>query len=255
MSCPVFRVVIPARYASSRFPAKPLAELSGKPMLAHVHDCAVASGAAAVVVATDDERIAAVARGFGADVAMTSAHHASGTERVAAVAADCAWPDDAIVVNLQGDAPLMPPGNLAQLAALLAGDPALGVATLCTPLSSLDEYLSAHVVKVVRDGQDRALYFSRAPIPAAGHGLEPAEAWLTGSRHLGIYAYRVAALRTLAAAPACALEQQEKLEQLRALWLGIAIGVAEAHELPGPEVDTPADLERARAWFKRAGTA
>jgi 3-deoxy-manno-octulosonate cytidylyltransferase (CMP-KDO synthetase) len=253
MTEPDFRVVIPARYASSRFPAKPLAELGGRPMLAHVHACAVASGAAAVVIATDDDRIAAAARAFGADVAMTATHHASGTERVSAVAADRSWPGDAIVVNLQGDAPLMPPGNVAQLAGLLAADTVLGMATLCTPLSGPDEYLSSHVVKVVTDARGRALYFSRAPIPAAGHGTDPGRAWLGGLRHLGIYAYRVAALRSLAGAPACLLEQQEKLEQLRALWLGIAIGIAPARELPGPEVDTPHDLERARDWLARRG--
>lgn len=255
MGVPAFRVVIPARHASTRFPAKPLADLAGRPMLAHVHAGALASGAAAVVVATDDERIAAVARGFGADVAMTAAHHASGTERVAEVAATRGWGDDAIVVNLQGDAPLMPPGNLSQLAVLLDADPALGMATLQTPLAGPEEYLSPHVVKVVCDAAGRALYFSRAPIPAAGHGNEPGLAWQSGFRHLGLYAYRVAALRRIATAPACRLEQQEKLEQLRALWLGIAIGVATAGQLPGPEVDTPEDLERARAWLDREGGA
>ncbi|MBL8225986.1 MAG: 3-deoxy-manno-octulosonate cytidylyltransferase [Chromatiales bacterium] len=251
MGVPAFNVVIPARHASTRFPGKPLADLGGRPMLAHVHAGALASGAATVVVATDDERIAAVARGFGADVAMTSAHHASGTERVAEVAATRGWRDDAIVVNLQGDAPLMPPGNLAQLAVLLEADPALGMATLQTPLAGPEEYLSPHVVKVVCDAAGRALYFSRAPIPAAGHGNEVSAAWQSGFRHLGLYAYRVAALRRIAAAPACRLEQQEKLEQLRALWLGIGIGVATAGQLPGPEVDTPEDLERARAWLAR----
>jgi 3-deoxy-manno-octulosonate cytidylyltransferase (CMP-KDO synthetase) len=251
MSVPDFNVVIPARYASTRFPGKPLAALGGRPMLAHVHAGALASGAATVVVATDDQRIAAAAQGFGADVAMTSPDHASGTERVAEVAAARGWRDDAIVVNLQGDAPLMPPGNVAQLAALLDADAALGMATLQTPLAGAGEYLSPHVVKVVCDAVGRALYFSRAPIPAAGHGNAAGEAWRLGFRHLGLYAYRVAALRRLATAPPCHLEQQEKLEQLRALWLGIAIGVATARELPGPEIDTPDDLERAREWLAR----
>lgn len=255
MSLPDFNVVIPARHASTRFPAKPLADLGGQPMLARVHAGALASGARSVVIATDDERIAAVARGFGADVAMTSGDHMSGTERVAEVAATRGWRDDAIVVNLQGDAPLMPPGNITQLAVLLAVDPGLGMATLQTPLAGPEEYLSPHVVKVVCNAAGRALYFSRAPIPAAGHGNEAGGAWRAGCRHLGLYAYRAAALRSIAAAPACQLEQQEKLEQLRALWLGIPIGVATAGRLPGPEVDTPEDLERARTWLAREGGA
>jgi 3-deoxy-manno-octulosonate cytidylyltransferase (CMP-KDO synthetase) len=152
-------------------------------------------------------------------------------------------------VNLQGDAPLMPPENLAQLAGLLAADPGLGMATLQTPLAGPDEYLSGHVVKVVSDATGHALYFSRSPIPAAGHGSDVGDAWRAGCRHLGLYAYRVAALRRLATSPACLLEQLEKLEQLRALWLGIRIGVATAGRLPGPGVDTPVDLDRARAWL------
>lgn len=249
MSIKPFTIVIPARHASSRFPGKPLALLGDRTMLQHVHDRARASGAAAVIIATDDQRIADAGRAFGADVALTSATHASGTERIAEVAAARGLADDTIVVNLQGDAPLMPSGNLRQLAALLAADAQLGMATLCTPVTTRAEYLSPHVVKVVADRQGRALYFSRAPVPAAGHGVDQDAVWPQALRHLGLYAYRAGALRRLAAAAPCALEQLEKLEQLRALWLGLAIGIARAAELPGPEVDTPEDLERARGWL------
>lgn len=244
-----FTVVIPARYASTRFPGKPLARLGDRTLLAHTYARALASGADAVVVATDDERIAAAARAVGADVAMTAATHASGTERIAEVATTRGWPDATIVVNLQGDAPLMPPENLRQLADLLAASPDLGLATLCTPVASAEDYRSAHVVKVVTDQRGRALYFSRAPIPAAAHGVDPAAVWPTALRHLGLYAYRAGALRALAAAPACDLERQEKLEQLRALWLGLAIGIAPAAAPPGPDIDTPEDLVRAEQWL------
>ncbi|MCC7257679.1 MAG: 3-deoxy-manno-octulosonate cytidylyltransferase [Gammaproteobacteria bacterium] len=234
-----FHVVIPARHASTRFPGKPLALLAGRPMIRHVHERGCQSGAASVIVATDDERIAAVARGFGAEVALTSASHTSGTERVAEVAEARAWPDDAIVVNLQGDSPLMPPENLRQVATLLADRPAAAVGTLCTRLTSTADHTNPNVVKVVMDRDGRALYFSRAPIPWAAHGTATApEAW----RHLGLYAYRVGDLRRLARAEPCQLETVEKLEQLRALWLGLEVRVGVAAAAPGPDVDTPDDV-------------
>lgn len=236
-----YRVVIPARYQSSRLPGKALAPLAGKPLLQHVWERASRSAAAEVLVATDDERIADAARGFGASVVMTAASHRSGTERAAEVAARLGWSPDDIVVNCQGDAPLVPPESLDQVAGLLQGGQAGDMATLCTAVHEESEWLSPHVVKVVADGGGRALYFSRAPIPAAGHGRAwPVPAW----RHLGLYAYRVSALGRLAAAPACELELTEQLEQLRALWLGMTIRIAVARALPGPDVDTPADLER-----------
>ena len=241
-----FRVVIPARYASSRFPGKPLALLAGRPMIEHVYRSAAASGAAGVIVATDDGRIAVVARGFGATVAMTRAGHASGTDRIAEVAVAQGWPADAIVVNVQGDAPLTPPASVSQVAALLAAHPAAAMATLCVPVTSAADYASPHVVKVVMDQAGRALYFSRAPIPGTGHGSAGTpRAW----RHLGIYAYRVGELLRLSGAEPCYLEQVEKLEQLRALWLGMEIRVAVAREGHGPDVDTPADVAAVEAWM------
>ena len=247
-----FRVVIPARYASSRLPGKALAPLAGKPLVQHVWERASQSAAAEVLVATDDPRIAEVARGFGAMVVMTSATHRSGTERAAEVASRLGWGPDDIVVNCQGDAPLVPPESLDQVAGLLQFGQSGDMATLCTPLHDETEWRSPHVVKVVADQAGRALYFSRAPIPAAGHGQAwPLPAW----RHLGLYAYRVSALGRLAAAPACELELTEQLEQLRALWLGMSIRIAEAQSLPGPDVDTPADLERVQRLLAAAPTA
>lgn len=247
-----FRVVIPARHASTRFPGKPLALLAGRPIVEHVWRQAAASGAAEVVVATDDPRIEAAARGFGADVQLTDPAHRSGTERAAEVAATRRWPDEALVVNVQGDAPLIPPAAISQVARLLAASPGEAVATLCTPIANRDDYLNPHVVKVVCDRAGRALYFSRAPIPAESHA-SPAglpECF----RHVGLYAYRAGALRQLAAAPPCTLEQAESLEQLRAMWLGLGIRVAVAADLLGPDVDTPEDLERAAAFLaRRAG--
>jgi 3-deoxy-manno-octulosonate cytidylyltransferase (CMP-KDO synthetase) len=246
-----FRVVIPARHASTRFPGKPLALLAGRPIVEHVWRQATASGAAEVVVATDDPRIEAAARRFGADVELTDPAHRSGTERAAEVAATRRWPDEAIVVNVQGDAPLIPPSAIGQVARLLGSAPDEAIATLCTPIANRDDYLNPHVVKVVCDRAGRALYFSRAPIPAESHG-SPAglpECF----RHVGLYAYRAGALRELAAAPPCALERAESLEQLRALWLGLGIRVAVAGDLLGPDVDTPEDLERAAAFLARRG--
>jgi 3-deoxy-manno-octulosonate cytidylyltransferase (CMP-KDO synthetase) len=247
----MFRAVIPARYASTRLPGKPLAEIGGRPMIRHVHERVAASGAASVIVATDDARVRDAALAFGADVEMTSASHASGTDRLAEVALRRGWRDSEVVVNVQGDEPLLPPALVRQCAALLAADAAADIATLATPVESLEEFLDAAAVKVVRRADGRALYFSRAPIPwhrdAAPAGLSSQREFGGALRHLGIYAYRVGALRRLAAAPPSALERAEKLEQLRALELGMAIVVGIALERPGPGVDTPDDLERVRA--------
>jgi 3-deoxy-manno-octulosonate cytidylyltransferase (CMP-KDO synthetase) len=234
-----FRVVIPARHASMRFPGKPLVKLAGVPMIRHVYERASASGAAEVLVATDDERIAAAARAFGAPVVMTRADHGSGTERVAEVARARGWQADAIVVNVQGDSPLMPSRSISQVAALLDGHPTAAIATLCTRVETAEDYRNPNVVKVVMDRTGRALYFSRAPIPSAAHGAtDMPEAW----RHLGLYAYRVDGLERLSSSPPCYIESVEKLEQLRALWLGMEIRVAVAIEAPGPDVDIPADV-------------
>jgi 3-deoxy-manno-octulosonate cytidylyltransferase (CMP-KDO synthetase) len=239
----VFRVVIPARLDSSRLPGKALLPLAGKPMLQWVHERAKSSQAAEVIIATDDERIASAARGFGAEVAMTSRTHLSGTDRIAEVAAARGWKDDDIVVNVQGDEPLIPPVVIDQVAHLLAEHRGAHVATLAAKLDQVNDLNDPNTVKVACDVGGRALYFSRAPIPwnrdAVGT-LTPASL-----RHIGIYAYRVRALRRLAALSPSRLEQIEKLEQLRALEDGMEIRVALAVERPLADVNTAADLERA----------
>ncbi len=252
----MFHAVIPARFASTRLPGKPLAEIAGRPMIQHVHERAAAAGAASVVIATDDARVRDAARAFGADVQMTSASHATGTDRLAEVALHRGWGDAEVVVNVQGDEPLLPPALARQCAALLAADAAADIATLATPVESLAELMDPAAVKVVRRADGRALYFSRAPIPwhrdAAPEGLASQREFAGALRHLGIYAYRVGALRRLAAAAPSPLETAEKLEQLRALEIGMSIVVGIALERPGPGVDTPADLERVRALLGRA---
>ena len=241
-----FRVVIPARYASTRFPGKALAPLAGRPLVRHVYERAVASDAVEVIVATDDRRIADAARDFGAPVIMTREDHESGTDRIAEVAETRGWGDHDIVVNVQGDAPFIPAADIGQVAGLLAGHDSASLATLCTPITDVREYEDENAVKVVFDRSGRALYFSRASIPASAHGHAglPA-AW----RHVGIYAYRVDALRRLTATPPCDLERTEKLEQLRAMWLGMEIRVAVAAEALGPDVDTPKDLDMAERFI------
>ncbi len=243
---PQFRIVIPARYASTRFPGKALAMLDGRPMLQHVYERSIASNAADVIIATDDERIAVAAGGFGATVAMTSVEHESGTDRIAEVAENLGWDADDIVVNVQGDAPFIPSADIGQVAGLLDRHATASLATLCTAIDNVEEYEDEHIVKVVFDRSGRALYFSRSSIPASAHGHdELPSAW----RHVGIYAYRVAALRTLTHTPPCDIERAEKLEQLRAMWLGMEIRVAVAAEALGPDVDTPADLEMAERFI------
>jgi len=249
-----FTVVIPARYAAQRLPGKPLAELHGRPLILHVCDRARSSGAAGVIVATDDERVQQVCTDAGVDVQMTDTRHASGTDRIAEVATLRGWSDDEVIVNLQGDEPLMPPADIEQAAALLLSHEAAGVSTLCTPIHELSELLNPNVVKVVADREGRALYFSRAPIPwnrdGARDGVASQNRHQGALRHIGIYGYRVGALKHLAAAPPCELEQLEKLEQLRALWLGVTIAVDVAREMPGPSVDTPEDLKRVAALMQ-----
>jgi len=244
----VFRVVIPARHASTRLSGKPLALLAGEPMILHVLRIARRSGAAEVIVATDDERIRAACAAAGAIAEMTSATHATGTDRIAEIAARRGWADDEIVVNVQGDEPLLPHSLIAQAASLLDANPAAAIATLATPIASDAEYLDPNVVKVVARADGMALYFSRAPIPwdRDGSAASPAsrERHRGARRHIGLYAYRVSALRALAAAPATVLELRERLEQLRALSIGLSIAVADAAEAPGPGVDTPEDLAR-----------
>ena len=244
-------MVIPARYASTRFPGKALALLAGKPVVQWVYERALTAGAAEVLLATDDARIAAAARAFGAHAVLTAATHASGTDRIAQVARDRRWAESDVVVNVQGDEPLMPAADISQVAELLGAHVAADIATLATPIASAAELLDPNVVKVVTDAAGLALYFSRAPIPwnrdGAPGGLA-SQGDATGSRrHRGLYAYRVEALRRLAQLPPGALEQRERLEQLRALEHGMRIVVGAAMEEPGPDVNTPEDLERVAA--------
>lgn len=243
-----FHVVIPARHASTRLPGKMLAPIRGKPMLQWVYERACACGACDVLIATDDAAILSAAAAFGATARMTMATHASGTDRLAELAAIEHWPDPDIVVNVQGDEPLIPPAIIRQVADLLESDPEAAVATLATPVESLAEFLDPNAVKVVADSKGRALYFSRAPIPwnrdGAPGGLPSQQVFAGARRHVGIYAYRVGALRRLASLAPTALERIEKLEQLRALENGLLIRVADAREKPGPDVNTAEDLER-----------
>jgi 3-deoxy-manno-octulosonate cytidylyltransferase (CMP-KDO synthetase) len=236
-----FVVVIPARFESERLPGKPLRLIGGMPMIEHVWRRAKESEASQVVIATDDERIRSAAEGFGATVCMTSTVHRSGTERIAEVADILQWQDDQRVINLQGDEPLMPPQVISECAVLL-DDPLADMATLASPVQSMDEFHNSNVVKVVLDENSFALYFSRAPIPY-GRGSEGDElALATALHHHGIYGYRCAVLRRLVAAEPSAPERCEHLEQLRALGLGQKIKVGQPTMRPGPGVDTEADL-------------
>jgi 3-deoxy-manno-octulosonate cytidylyltransferase (CMP-KDO synthetase) len=237
--------IIPARYASTRFPGKALAPLGGRPMICHVAErTRRARGLGRVIVATDDERIARAVESSGAEVVMTRSDHPTGTDRLAEVVRGL---DAEVVVNVQGDLPLLDPGMVERLAARMVDEPALPMGTLAAPIHDTAEWVSPHVVKVVCDRNGRALYFSRSPIPHDRDGRwRPGQA--LGFRHIGMYAYRREVLLGLATLPPSSLEEREQLEQLRALEHGIAIGVVE-WTAGGPliEVDTPDDLERARA--------
>lgn len=240
-----FRIVIPARLSSTRLPEKILLPLAGKPLLQHVYEAACASGAREVLIATDAKRVADCCRAFGAEALLTATTHASGTDRVNEVAEARAWPDDAIVVNLQGDEPLMPPPLIAQAARLLADSPAADLATLVHPLENAADWLNPNVVKAVLDANARALYFSRAPIPWQRDGSTPLQPRMPETavyRHIGLYAYRRGALRRLSALPPAPLERIEALEQLRALWNGMVIQAGVTREPPPRGVDTLEDF-------------
>lgn len=247
-----FYIVIPARYASTRLPAKPLKEIAGKPMIQHVYERARESAAAQVIIATDDARIEAVAKAFGARVCMTSAAHNSGTDRLQEVAAQLGLKPDDIVVNVQGDEPLIPPAVINQVAANLAENNYASVATLSEPIHSLDDFRNPNIVKVVADQTGKALYFSRAPIPwprdhFAKSDVNSLPDNFPAQRHIGIYAYRVALLDRFITWPQAQLEQIESLEQLRVLANGEAIHIAEACAAVPGGVDTEADLLRVKA--------
>ena len=250
----MFRVVIPARYASSRLPGKALLSIGGKPMIQWVYERARASQAREVLIATDDLLIVSAAHSFGAETVMTAATHESGTDRIAEVARLQGWADSDIVVNVQGDEPVIPPALIDQVASLLQSNPSAQIATLATPITSLSEFMDPNAVKVVTDGEGRALYFSRAPIPwgrdGAAAGFASQTSFAGARRHVGIYGYRVSGLLRLASLERSALEQCEKLEQLRALENGLEIRVADSVEQPGPDVNTAADLERVTALLR-----
>lgn len=236
-----FVVVIPARYASERLPGKPLREIAGKTMLQHVFERGMESEAKEVLIATDDQRIFDAASNFGAPVHMTDNHHRSGTERIAEVSDALNWPDDQVVINLQGDEPMMPAELINQCTALL-DDASVDMATLASPLASKDDYEHPNVVKVVCDDDGNALYFSRSSIPYSRTRKTDELAIQTAMHHHGIYAYRCATLREIVAAEPSDLETCEQLEQLRALSIGVRIKVAEALSRPPAGVDTEQDL-------------
>ncbi len=254
-----FVVVIPARFASVRLPGKPLLLIAGKPMIQHVHERALESGATKVVIATDDERVFRVATDFGAEAVMTGTHHRSGTERLAEVVEVLQLPDDTVVVNLQGDEPLVPASLIRQVA-MAAHQQSAAVATLCTPIQNPAELFEPQVVKVIRDVNGYGAYFSRAPIPwdrdgfvgrsALGEGdTAPQALRMPYYRHIGLYAYRASFIRAYHTLSPSPWEQLESLEQLRVLYHGWRIFVEEAAVPPLPGVDTLADLERVRAQF------
>lgn len=247
-----FTVIIPARYGASRFPGKPLADIAGKPMIQHVYERAEESGASQVLIATDDERIAAAARNFGADVAMTRSDHPSGTDRLAEVVEQRNLHDPMIVINLQGDEPLMQPSLIRQVADALAHRQEADIATLATPIVARTDVFDPNVVKVVRDREGYAMYFSRAPIPWDRDNFKQESDRLTAGylRHLGIYGYRISFLRRYSCLSEVEVERAESLEQLRALWHGARIYVDVASSQPGPGVDTPEDLEKVLAIMR-----
>jgi 3-deoxy-manno-octulosonate cytidylyltransferase (CMP-KDO synthetase) len=251
----MFRVVIPARYGSARLPGKVLLGIAGKPMIQWVYERASASRALEVLIATDDLLIVSAAHSFGAQTIMTESTHRSGTDRIAEVARLQRWADSDIVVNVQGDEPLIPPALIDQVGAMLESNPGARIATLATAIRSISELMDPNAVKVVTDGEGRALYFSRAPIPwdrdGATAGVVSQKSFSGARRHVGIYGYRVGALLRLASLEPSPLEQREKLEQLRALENGIEIRVADSVELPGPDVNTAADLEQVSALLRR----
>lgn len=250
-----FRVVIPARYASTRLPGKPLADIAGKPMVVRVVEAVAACGADEILVATDDARVAAAVAAHGHRAVMTRADHPTGTDRLAEVAALAGWSGDEIVVNVQGDEPLIEPALVRDAAAALAADPGAAIATAAHALHDVAEFLNPNIVKVVLGADGRALYFSRAPIPwprdafAADRSALPDA--FPARRHIGLYAYRVNFLQRYGALPPAAVEQWESLEQLRALAHGFAIRVIDCASAPAAGVDTPEDLERVRRAFDR----
>ncbi|CAH0990006.1 3-deoxy-manno-octulosonate cytidylyltransferase [Sinobacterium norvegicum] len=240
-----FTVIIPARYGSTRLPGKPLKDIAGQTMIERVYRQACLSEAKKVVIATDDERIAAAAKSFGAEVCMTRSDHESGTDRLQEAAAQLSLAENDIVVNVQGDEPLVPPTVINQVAANLAANPVADMSTLSNRIEHATEFYDPNCVKVIADINGLALYFSRAPIPFPrdeNRGELPSS--MTAQRHIGIYGYRSRFLNDFVQWPISPLEASEKLEQLRAMWQGRKIHVEQACELPPAGVDTAEDLQR-----------
>ncbi len=238
-----FSIVIPARYASTRLPGKPLLDIKGKPLLQHVYETATQTQAKNIIIATDDRRIADCAESFGASVSITSSGHESGTDRIAEVVSLLEMDDEEIVVNLQGDEYGLPVTLINQVASNLYNNPDKQVATLCEAISSMDEYLDPNVVKVIFDKFNTAVYFSRSPIPMIRSGGLPEQVY----RHIGLYAYRAGYLQEFTQLAPCAIEQAEALEQLRVLYNGGKIHVDVAVDKTGIGIDSADDLELARA--------
>ena len=245
------RVVIPARYESTRLPGKALQDVHGRTLIQRVYDCAIASGAKSTIIATDDVRIKDVAEAFGAQVCMTSTEHRSGTERIAEVIKVLGIDDDEIIVNLQGDEPLMPAPLITQVAATLTQHANAVMATAMHPITDSATLDDPNVVKVVCDHEGFALLFSRAAIPCSIRAGASAANSALGYRHIGLYAYKAGFVNHYASLPPCRLEQVEALEQLRVLWYGMRIVVCKSSEAPGPGVDTPEDLQIVREIIKR----
>lgn len=244
-----FKVVIPARFASQRLPGKPLLDIAGKPMVVWVAEQAVLSGAETVVVATDNLDIVNAVHQHGYQAVMTREDHASGTDRIAEVAEQMAWPDATIIVNVQGDEPLIDPRLIQAVATSLAQHPDASIATACHPIHDKTSMFNPNIVKVVADCNDYALYFSRAPIPYARDAFSTDQELPNDvpiNRHIGIYAYRVTFLKTYSDLAPVPLESCEALEQLRALWYGYKISVAVTEHAPSTGVDTEADLLHVR---------
>jgi 3-deoxy-manno-octulosonate cytidylyltransferase (CMP-KDO synthetase) len=252
-----YKIVIPARYASSRLPGKPLIELAGKPMIQHVYERALETAVSDIVIATDDDRIRDAASGFGAEVVMTSPAHENGTERIAEVARIKGWDDDAVIVNLQGDEPLIPRSLVELTAAGLLDHPEAGMSSVCTRVQHDADAFDPNVVKVVLDRNGFAMYFSRAAIPwdrdAYRQGTGVMTAKMPVYRHIGMYGYRVSFLKNYTAMEPCPLEGVESLEQLRALWYGVRIHMSVIDQAPGHGVDTPADVARVEALLRSMG--
>ena len=248
-----FTVLIPARYASTRLPGKPLADIAGKPMVVRVAERALASGATRVVVATDDARVHDAVAAQGLLACMTRADHPTGTDRLAEAAVALGLADDEIVVNVQGDEPLLDPALMRNMAALLEASPDAAIATACHPIADVGEAFNSNVVKVALDARSYALYFSRATIPwardAFAHSKSSLPPGLPLYRHYGLYAYRMSFLRAFPALAPAPIERFEALEQLRALWHGFRIVVEITGGTPAPGIDTPEDLARVRALY------